>query len=485
MRNLILVIALLAGSNLLASSLFGLGDGEALYYCYSQNLSLSYLDHPPLIGWLIFLSTSLFGANVLAVRLVSIAMMILSAVFTYLLTRDMFGSRAAAWSPLLLLATPIFSVGLIAAAPDAPLAAIWPLFAWQLYRALVDKGDTGWTRFGRPTMLGLLIGLAFLAKYTGVCLVATAVIVLGSRSGRVWLKRPGVWIGALVAAATVLPVVVWNLQNEWAGVFHRLVWTQAGAGFSLRNVGALIGGQLLYVGPIVLPLLVWSIFYLLKKQDNRVPGWVLLAASLPVFGVTYPLVLWSDVAEPHWPGVGYMPLFAAAAGLVVDRARATSVAKVAVGFGCVVVVALHLAVGTPLLPVLLPEESYRPEYDLGNELRGWPEVAETIRAIDNDGMPVVSGFYTQCSQLTFALNRPGDPEVRCVSPEIDDFDMWHGTFVLPPKGAIFVTDNRFDHNPEELVSGARIRGSPLVVEITRGGRWVRRFKIYTLIPSTM
>ncbi len=484
MRNLVLVALLLAGSNLLASSLFGLGDGEALYYAYSQNLALSYLDHPPLIGWLIFISTHLLGSHVIAVRLVSLGMMILSAVFTYLLTRDMFGSRAAAWSPLLLLATPIFSVGLIAAAPDAPLAAIWPLFTWQLYRALVDKGDTVWTRFGRPILLGLLIGFAFLAKYTGVCLVVTVVIVLGSRPGRGWLKRPGIWIGSLVTVATVLPVVMWNHQHGWVGLLHRFVWTQAGAGFSLRNAGALLGGQLAYVGPIVLPLLVWSIFYLLKKRDNRISTLVLLAASIPVFAVTYPLVLWSDVAEPHWPGVGYMPLFAAAAALVADRARARAMAKVAVGLGCVVLVALHIAVATPLLPVAMSEDSYRPEYDLGNELRGWPEVAEAIRAMNDNNLPVISGFYTQCSQLAFALHRPGDPEVRCASPETDDFDIWHGAFVLPEEGALFVTDNRFDHDPKELVPGARVRGSPVVVEITRGGRWVRRFKLYTLVPSS-
>ncbi len=484
MRNLVLVIVLLTGSNLIASMLFGLGDGEALYYGYSQNLSLSYLDHPPLIGWLIFLSTSVFGTGVLAVRLVSIFMMTLSASFTYLLTRDMFGPRAAAWSPLLLLATPIFSIGLIAAAPDAPLAALWPLFTWQLYRALVDQSDSGWARLGRPMVLGLLMGLAFLAKYTGACLVVTAIIVLGSRPGRVWLKRPGTWLGALVAAVTVLPVLLWNVENGWAGVLHRLVWTQEGAGISLRNVGALIGGQLLYVGPIVLPLLVWSALDLLKKQDDRISGLVLLATSMPVLGITYLLGLWSEVAEPHWPGVGYMPLFAAAAGLVMDKMRARTIAKVAVGFGCLVLVALHIAVGTSLLPALLPSDNYRPEYDLGNELRGWPEVAKTIRAVNEDNVPVLGAFYTQCSQLAFALSRPEDPVVRCVSPEIDDFDIWHGPFVLPEQGAIFVTDNRFDHHPEELVSGARARGSPIVVEISRGGRWVRRFKLYTLIPAS-
>jgi hypothetical protein len=396
----------------------------------------------------------------------------------------MFGSRAAAWSPLLLLATPIFSIGLMAAAPDAPLAVLWPLFTWQLYRALVDQSETGWARLGRPMVLGLLMGLAFLAKYTGACLVVTAIIVLWSRPGRVWLKRPGTWLGALVAAITVLPVLLWNAENGWAGVLHRLVWTQEGAGFSLRNVGALVGGQLLYVGPLILPILVWSVLHLLKKQRNRVTSLVLLAASMPVLGVTYFLVLWSDVAEPHWPGVGYMPLFAAGAGLVADKVRAKAIAKVAVGFGCLVLVGLHIAVGTPLLPAFLPSDSYRPEYDLGNELRGWPEVAKTIRSIDKNRAPVLGAFYTQCSQLTFALSRPEDPVVRCVSPEIDDFDIWHGPFVLPEQGAIFVTDNRFDHDPEDLVAGARVRGSPIVVEITRGGRWVRRFRLYTLIPTS-
>ncbi len=56
--TLLIVLAVLAVSNLLASSLAGLGDAEALYYCYGRHLSLSYLDHPPLIGWLLAIATS-------------------------------------------------------------------------------------------------------------------------------------------------------------------------------------------------------------------------------------------------------------------------------------------------------------------------------------------------------------------------------------------------------------------------------------------
>jgi dolichol-phosphate mannosyltransferase len=122
--KVVAVVAALSASHLLASSLVGLGDAEALYFGYSRHLSLSYLDHPPLIGWLIALSTAVGGAHPVAVRFVPLLMTALTVTFTFFLTRDAFGKRAADWSVLLLLATPVFSVGMTAAAPDAPLAAL-------------------------------------------------------------------------------------------------------------------------------------------------------------------------------------------------------------------------------------------------------------------------------------------------------------------------------------------------------------------------
>ncbi len=482
--ELLAVVLLLAASNILVSSFLGLGDAEALYYCYGEHPSLSYLDHPPLIGWLIFIATTIGGPSVIAVRAVSLTMTVLALVFTYLFTRDLYGSKAAGWSSLLLLAAPVFSVGMVAATPDAPLVALWPLFTWQLYRALVDERAGAWSRLGRPLLLGLLLGLSFLSKYTGACLGVTAILIVSSRNGRVWLGRPGFWLGTCAAIVTASPVLAWNIQHEWAGLLHRLVWTQEGAGFSLRNAGALIGGQLLYVGPLTLPLLLWAAVRLWRARAHGPEQQILLAASLPALAAAYLLVLWSDVAEPHWPAAAYMPLFVGTAGLISGSSgRVKTLARTAVCLGIALLALLHVLVQTPLLPALSSTKSYRPEYDLGNELRGWPEVAETIRSLNHNRKPVVAAFYTQCSQLTFALNRPGDPEVRCVSPEIDDFDIWFGPFVVPKGGALFVTDNRFEHNPRRLVPGIRSVGAPITIEISRGGRWVRRFSINTLVEK--
>ncbi|MDD5307724.1 MAG: glycosyltransferase family 39 protein [Deltaproteobacteria bacterium] len=441
------------------------------------------MDHPPLVGWLLWLATAVGGKTVLAVRSMPIAMTLATALFTYLLARDVYGPRAGAWAVLLLAATPVFSVGLTAAAPDAPLAAVWTAFAWLLQRALADDRDGTWPRLGRPAVLGLLVGLAFLAKYTGALLAVAAIAMLAGRRGHPWLKRPGTWLGAALALACALPVFAWNAQHGWAGALHRLVWTQAGAGLGLRNASALLGGQLLYVGPFALALLALAAVHAWKERISRPGAFVLVAASLPTLAFTYALALWSDVAEPHWPAVGYLTLFPAA-GALADEAQgvARRLARWTLGFGALTFVVLHVVVLTPALPALVPRQSYEPKYDLGNELRGWPEAAGALRRIDNRGRIVVGAHYTVCAQLAFALARPGDPEVRCASKEIDDFDIWHGPFTLPREGALFVTDNRFDDDPARVFPNGRSEGPPVVLEIERGGRWVRRFEIFKVRP---
>jgi 4-amino-4-deoxy-L-arabinose transferase-like glycosyltransferase len=44
-------------------------DDELYYWCWSRDLQLSYYDHPPMVAYLIRLSTELFGDTILAIRL--------------------------------------------------------------------------------------------------------------------------------------------------------------------------------------------------------------------------------------------------------------------------------------------------------------------------------------------------------------------------------------------------------------------------------
>ncbi len=474
------VISLLVISNLIASLFANLGDAESLYYCYGKHPSLSYLDHPPLIGWLIHVSTATFGDTVFSVRIVSALATALSVLFTYILAKEVYDRRAGLFAAILLGTAPVFSVGMVAATPDTPLAVLWPLYTWQLYLAGKDDGKGLVSTLGRPLLLGALLGLSFLAKYTGAVLVLTTLILVATKPYRGWLKRPGFYLGIAAAAALASPVFIWNLTHDFAGVSHRLVWTQTEAGFSFRNLGALIGGQLLYMGPLALGLMGFAAVHIFKKRKKNLGSMVLLAASAPALVLTYLLALWSRVAEPHWPAVAYIPLFVAAGGLATQSERAAKFAKASAIFGVIALAALHVAVLTPLLPAVTPEDAYERKYDLGNELRGWPEVAAVIRESNDGKTPVVAAFYTQCAQLAFALSAPDDPPVRCVSPEVNDFDIWHPDFSAASSDVMFVTDNRFDHSAEELFPAHIKDPSPRLVAISRGGVCVREFEIHSL-----
>ncbi len=479
---LCLIVSAMWLSNFIASSLVDLGDAEALYYCYSRHLQSSYLDHPPLIGFLIHMTTAVFGHSVIGVRLVPMIMSALCLLFSFLCTKDMFGKEAAAICVLLMFASPVFSIGMTAASPDSPSAALAMLFVWQFYKFL-ENNPRGFNAIGRPLLSGAALGLAFLAKYTGACLALAALILLFQKEHRHQFKRFGIYIQATIALIFTLPVFVWNVNHNWVGVTHRLVDTQSEAGFSLRNIGALVGGQFLYVGPPVIALFIFSIFSRNSSGTNSATQnakRLLLVISVTTLSLTYLLVSWSKTAEPHWPALGYLPLFPLAANEIVRGSRhIRRLFRWTVGLGVSVFLIAHIVVLTPFVPAFISPPVYVPKYDLANELRGFPLLANTIRRIDKSGRPVVAAFYTQCAQLFFHLSKKGDPEVRCASPEQDDFDLWYGPFTPKRDGFLFITDNRFDHHVETLFPNATVL-SQIDVSVTRGGVEVRLFRIFDL-----
>jgi len=464
------LVAILTLDRLVVSSLFGPGDAEALYWTYGRHLQAAYLDHPPLTGWLLALSNAVLGPTPLGIRIVPILLFDVTVIAAHLLGSAMWKDPEAGWwSALAVSLSPASLIGGVAAAPDAPLAAFWLLSALFLWKS-IERPDSGLLY---PALTGISIGLAILSKHTGACL-ALGALVLAVRVG--YHRRPGFHVALVLALLTAAPVVLWNMDHDWIQLRHRLFWTQGGAGFSMRNLGALVGGQALYMGPAL--ILYFGVLAKVARPptiDYSFIFWL----SVPTLGITYLLCLWSRVAEPHWPFAGYLVLAIGAGGLLKPlTAGMRRIWRVSMGYAFGAYLLAHIFILFPVLPCLLPANRYEPRYDLTNELYGWPEAAEQIRRMAKPGEKVAAAHYTLCSQLTFALSRKNDPQVVCASPEIDDFDLWG---LAPRKGdpLIFVTDNRFPDLPQVLRTNRAEKVSSL--EITRGGRWVRRFDFYRLM----
>ena len=80
--------------NLLYNFSLPLHPDEAYYWVWSQNLQLSYYDHPPMVAYLIKLFT-MFSDSEWTIRLVSVTATSSAAWMIYLLARKMFSVKVA------------------------------------------------------------------------------------------------------------------------------------------------------------------------------------------------------------------------------------------------------------------------------------------------------------------------------------------------------------------------------------------------------
>ena len=184
---------------------------ETYYWNYSRHLSIGYLDHPPMVAWLIRGMTAVFGQTEFGVRAGALLCGAMTSIFVYKLTRNLFGAAVALAALLLVQALPYFFLSGLLMTPDAPLAAAWAGSLYFLERALIGNQSRAWW------FAGVCLGLGMISKYSIALLGPVAVaFMLWDPQSRRWWRRSEPYVGALLALAIFSPVIIWNAQHEWA-----------------------------------------------------------------------------------------------------------------------------------------------------------------------------------------------------------------------------------------------------------------------------
>jgi len=184
---------------------------EAYYWNYSRHLDFGYLDHPPMVAWLIRLGTALFGQSEFGVRAGALCCGAVTSIFVYKLARNIFGETSALAALLLAQTLPYFFLSGFLMTPDAPLAAAWAASLYFLERALIANRSRAWW------LAGISLGLGMISKYTIAALVpVTMAFMLMDSQSRHWWRRIDPYVAALLALVIFSPVLIWNAQHEWA-----------------------------------------------------------------------------------------------------------------------------------------------------------------------------------------------------------------------------------------------------------------------------
>jgi len=235
---------------------------EAYYWNYAQHLDIGYLDHPPMVAWLIWLGTEILGHTEFAVRSGAALAWLIAAFFLFRLTRNLYGKTAAFVAVLLGSALPFFfSIGFLIV-PDAPLTAAWAGTLYFLERATFDERRTAW--WG----VGVCFGLGMLSKYT-IALLGPAVLLflLLDPHSRRWLRSPWPYAAAGLALLIFSPVIAWNAAHDWAS-FALQTTRRLGADprFSFH---LLVGCILLLVTPAGLAAAAMALIPRARARDRR------------------------------------------------------------------------------------------------------------------------------------------------------------------------------------------------------------------------
>ncbi len=429
-RWITVLVAISLLGNIWALLSFNLLPDEAYYWVWSQRLGLSYYDHPPLVGWLMWPFTELFGNGAVVVRSQAILSWLVGAVVGYDLARRLYGEpEAGALAVLVWSSLPIVQVGFHIVTPDSPLIVFTWLVYYFAYLAVAERKPSLWLA------VGAAVGLTMLAKYPAVLVLGGLFFTLiFTREGRAALATRWPWLGVGVALLFFLPVVIWNGQHDWISFAfqfsHGVKEKVSGSATELFLL--FLGGQLLVPMPWSFVAMLWASF-----RPGKLDSYSHLLLS---FGFWTPLVIFglaglTTTSAANWPETAYVPGTILLAGLLW---RWLYYVDDILSRGKVLVVSILMLVGVLLIDMLrfpaifswfgLEETKQRTQL---SQSYGWEavksELREQLPAIDaryGSNCTILTDNHARAGMVAWLLDEPYRVNVTA-DTRVNQYNLWN------------------------------------------------------------
>lgn len=251
---------------------YGFFRDELYYMTCGRHLAWGYVDQPPLIAGLAWLSTHLFGSSIASIRVLPVlagaAIVFLSGVLACELGGDkraqLLGAFAVLFTPCYLAFDSFFSMNAF-----EPL--FWMLCAWLAIRIVKGGSPKLWLAFG------VISGIGIENKHTmivfGFALIAGLLL-----SGNQWIFRSKwIWIGGLIALALFMPNLLWEAHHGWPQI--QVVRNAQLLKNEPTGPFVFLGQQILFLNPLALPIWLAGILWCFAAPGEkrfRFLGWAYL-----------------------------------------------------------------------------------------------------------------------------------------------------------------------------------------------------------------
>lgn len=241
---------------------YGFFGDELYYFAYSKHLAWGYVDHPPLVALLTFLSTQIFGETIFGLRLMSglsgAVTVLLAARIAKILGGGGFSQSLAALSICFSSAFPAMSSFFSMNPVDIMLCT---LFVVLFLTTIKAPSGTKWIG------LGILLGVGLLNKYTFLVLDFSLFVSLVITKRWSVLRSPWLYLSGAAGLIIFLPHIFWQINHGWPTLEFMRNATEY-KNLSLSPLAFLF--QLaIGLNPFTLPVWLSGLAYLLFSKDER------------------------------------------------------------------------------------------------------------------------------------------------------------------------------------------------------------------------
>lgn len=234
----------------------GLYHDETYYYHWSLIPDFGYFSKPPMIAWVIGLSSSLWGATAFGIKLGPALCWFATALVMGALGARIAGVRAGVFAALVFYSTPLAGFYSLFATTDSVFLLCWSLALLGFIEA-ERRTKGGDDALGWWLLAGIATGLGLLSKYTMLALPAGLFCyLLATPRRRGQFRRLGPWLAGIVALALFGLNLAWNAANGFVAFRHTSEIARLDG--PLLNPTALFefwAAQLLIIGPLSAALL--------------------------------------------------------------------------------------------------------------------------------------------------------------------------------------------------------------------------------------
>ena len=425
-RKVLVLFVLIVFVQLVYNQTLQLHYDEAYYWVWSKNLQLSYYDHPPMIAYLIRLTT-LFSDKEFFIRLTGVICSSVTVIMMYLTAKRLFNQKTADITVILALAWPLLEGNFFITTIDCPLIMFWSISIYCLARGLV----LGEKKF--LLLAGITIGLDLLSKYTAILILPGVFIdLLLSQQNRKLLWSPLTYLALILTVVVFSPVVIWNAQHEWISFsfqFHHGV--AADRQINLAGLSDYLGSTIGAANPFI-SLSIFVFMFIKRRQLLKDERYLFLLSIFAFVVLFFAYNSLYKFMEANWVAPAFISgiIFAAAclAEYDVKWVYRTAITLVLILFPLI-----------KMPEVFVPKE-YRSKIPAINAFMGNQQLYNQIKlGYLQDGDIVLACDYGNASRGWYYLGI-GRTYVLSNFKYSNSYQYWNKNLTLPIKNALYFCD---------------------------------------------